>query len=91
VGPMRAMKIDLESIMEAMYRHYHEVTSGLPAFPEQAVIEALLGHLRANTPRAIRTIGAMTTDKGEVDVRRLVAACEQALGSPRALRDLFAA
>jgi hypothetical protein len=91
VGPMRAMKIDLESIMEAMYRHYHEVTSGLPAFPEQAVIETLLAHLRRNTPRAIRTIGAMTTDNGEVDVRRLVAACEQALSSPRALRDLFAA
>ena len=91
VGPMRAMKIDLESIMEAMYAHYHEVTSGLPAFPEQAVLEAVFAHLRRNTPRAIRTIGAMTTDNGDVDVRRFVAACEQAIGSPRALRDLFAA
>jgi rubrerythrin len=91
VGPLRAMKIDLEAIMEAMYSHYHEVTSGLPAFPEQAVLEALFKNLRQNTPRAIRTIGAMTTDNGDVDVRRFVHACEQALGSPRALRDLFAA
>lgn len=91
VGPMRAMKISLEDIMEAMYQHYHEVTSGLPAFPEQALLEAILTHVRRSTPRAIRTIGAVTTDDGDVDVRRLVALCEKAVTSPRALRDLFAA
>jgi hypothetical protein len=91
VGPMRAMKIDLEEIMEAMYDHYHEVTGGLPAFPEQAVLEAVLQHIRRSTPRAIRTIGAITNDSGELEVGRLVAICEKALHSPRTLRDLFAA
>jgi hypothetical protein len=91
VGPMRAMKIDLEEIMEAMYQHYHEVTAGLPAFPDQAVLEALLRHVRRSTPRAIRTIGAITNDNGEVQVERLVSICERALKSPRTLRDLFAA
>ena len=91
VGPMRAMKISLEDIMDAMYQHYHEVTSGLPGFPEQALLEALLAQVRQATPRTIRAIGAVTTDDGEVDVRRLVAACERAVRSPRALRDLFAA
>jgi len=91
VGPMRAMKIDLEEIMEAMYQHYHEVTAGLPAFPEQAVLEAVLTHVRKSTPRAIRTIGAITNDDGDVQVQRLVAICEKALSSPRVLRDLFAA
>jgi rubrerythrin len=91
VGPMRAMKIDLEEIMEAMYDHYHEVTGGLPAFPEQAVLEAVLQHIRRATPRAIRTIGAITNDNGELQPGRLVAICEKALTSPRTLRDLFAA
>jgi rubrerythrin len=91
VGPMRAMDIRLEAIMEAMYSHYHEVTSGLPAFPEQALLDALLELVRTSTPRAIRTIGAMTNDQGEIDPRRLVAACERIVTSPRALRELFAA
>jgi hypothetical protein len=91
VGPMRAMNISLEEIMEAMYQHYHEVTAGLPAFPEQALLESILTYVRKSTPRAIRTIGAVTTDDGAVDVRRLVWLCEKAVTSPRALRDLFAA
>ncbi len=91
VGPMRAMDISLESIMEAMYVHYNDVTAGMPAFPEQALIEAMLASVRKTTPRAIRAIGAMTTDDGEIDGRRLIAACERAIKSPRALRDLFAA
>ena len=91
VGPMRAMKISLEDIMDAMYQHYHDVTAGLPAFPEQAVLDALLKLVRTSTPVAIRTIQAMTDDHGRIETGRLVAACERALRSPRALRDLFAA
>jgi hypothetical protein len=89
VGPMRAMKISLEDILDAMYRHYGEVTAGLPAFPEQALLDAVLKLLRTTTPAVIKSIGAMTTDEGDLEMRRLVAACERAISSPRALRDLF--
>ncbi len=91
VNPMRALKIDLGEVMDAMYQHYHEVTSGLPAFPEQALLESLVKFLRHGTPRTIRTIGAVTSRSGDIDLRRLVALCERALSSPRALRDLLAA
>jgi hypothetical protein len=47
--------------------------------------------VRKRTPTAIRTISAMTTDDGRFEMGRLVAACERALKSPRALRDLLAA
>lgn len=89
VGPMRAMNISLEDILEAMYRHYAEVTSGLPAFPEQALLDAVLKLVRSTTPHVIQGISAMTTDDGDVQMGRLVAACERAISSPRALRDLF--
>jgi hypothetical protein len=92
VGPMRAMDIELEAIMDAMYQHYAEVTGGLPAFPDQAMLDAMLGLIRRQTPVAIRTIRAMTNEDGDIDPRRVVAACERALASPRALaRELFAA
>ena len=91
VGPMRAMKISLEEILEAMYVHYAEVTDGLPAFPEQALLEEVLKLVRAATPRTIRLIGAMTDQEGDLQLSRLVAACDRAIRSPRALRDLFAA
>ncbi len=91
VNPLSALKIDLGEVMEAMYQHYHEVTSGLPAFPEQAILEKILDHLRAQTPRTIQRISAVTNKGGEVDVKKLIAYCERAITSPRALRDLFAA
>ena len=91
VGPMRALKIDLSEVMENMYRHYADVTEGLPAFPEQALLDTLFSLVRKATPMAIHTIGAMTNDRGEIETDRLVAACERAISSPRALRDLFAA
>ena len=89
VGPMRALDVRLEEILEAMYHHYGEVTHGLPAFPEQALLEALLGQLRWATPLVIQTIGAMTDERGEIDAARVVAACEGVIRSPRGLRDLF--
>lgn len=91
VGPMKALRIDLAEVLEAMYRHYADVTEGLPAFPEQALLDTMLGLLRRTTPRVIRTIGAITTRDGELDAERLVALCEEALRSPRTLRALFAA
>jgi hypothetical protein len=91
VGPMRKMDISLEAIFQAMYDHYDEVTGSLPAFPEQALIESMMKLLRHATPATIRSIGAMTNASGEVDVTRLVNACERAVKSPRALRELFAA
>lgn len=89
VGPMKKLKIDLAEILEAMYRHYHDVTHGLPAFPDQAVMDSILTLLRKTTPTAIRSIEQLTTEEGELDVRKLVAACEAALRSPRALRQMF--
>jgi rubrerythrin len=91
VNPMRTLDIDLTKVMDAMYDHYRDVTSGLPAFPEQAIRNAVLEHVRKRTPTAIRTISAMTTDDGRFEMGRLVAACERAIKSPRALRDLLAA
>ncbi len=91
VGPMRAMDISLEAIFQSMYDHYDEVTGSLPAFPEQALIESMMKLLRHATPATIRSIGAMTNEAGEVDVTRLVNACERVVKSPRALRELFAA
>lgn len=90
VGPMRALDVRLDEVLEAMYRHYAEVTHGLPAFPEQAIFEALMRQLRWATPLVVKTIGAMTDERGEIDPRRVVAACEGVLKSPRNLRDLFA-
>jgi rubrerythrin len=91
VNPMRTLQIDLGEVMDAMYAHYQDVTSGLPAFPEQGVRDAMLAILRRRTPHTIRAIGALTGADGRVDVRRLVSACGQAIKSPRALRDLLAA
>ncbi len=91
VGPMRTLKIDLSEVMENMYKHYAAVTEGLPAFPEQALLDALFTMIRKATPVAIQTIGAMTNERGEIEAERLIAACERALDAPRALRDLFAA
>jgi rubrerythrin len=89
VGPMRKLKIDLGEILVAMYQHYEDVTHGLPAFPEQAVLDKILSLLEKGTPIVIRTIGSMTTDDGEFDLRRFVALCERAISSPRALREML--
>jgi hypothetical protein len=91
VNPMRALGIDLAAVLEEMYRHYHDVVGALPAFPEQALLDALLGLLRRSTPGAVRAVAALTTADGAIDPTRLVAVCERALRSPRALRELFAA
>ncbi len=91
VNPMTALKIDLAEILDAMYRHYHDVTAGLSAFPEQALLESVLKVLRNGTPKTIAAIGRFTDKDGNLEVGRFVAACEQAVRSPRALRDLFAA
>ncbi|HJZ85494.1 MAG TPA: ferritin-like domain-containing protein [Polyangia bacterium] len=91
VNPMRALRIDLADVMEQMYRHYYEVTAELPAFPEQALLELLFQLVRRGTPRAIRTISAMTDEQGAFSSGRFLAACQRAVRSPRALRDLFAA
>jgi rubrerythrin len=91
VNPLRTLDIDLTEVMEAMYQHYADVTGGLPPFPEEALRTKVIEHLRRRTPKAIKTIGAMTGADGHIDFGRLVAACEQAIKSPRALRDLLAA
>jgi rubrerythrin len=91
VNPMRALKIDLVEVMDAMYKHYEDVTGSLPPFPEQALRDAIVELVRRSTPRAIRAISAMTGEHGRFEPRRFVAACEAAVKSPRALRDLLAA
>jgi len=91
VNPMGTLKIDLADVLDAMYRHYADVTDGLPAFPEQALLDSMLRLIRRTTPVAVRTIGAMTRPDGTFETERLVALCEQALRSPRSLRDLLAA
>jgi rubrerythrin len=91
VNPMRTLEIDLAEVMEAMYGHYEDVTGSLPPFPEQALREAMMKLLKVGTPRVIRAIGAMTSDDGNLELARFVAACEAAIKSPRALRDLLAA
>ena len=89
VNPMRTLKIDLGDVMEAMYSHYKEVTSDLPVFPEQAMLEAVLDHLRKTTPTTIRAIGSVTDENGRIDAAKLVRSCEAAIRSPRALRELL--
>src|SRR5205807_1237075 len=91
VNPMRTLKIDLAEVMDAMYAHYQDVTSGLPPFPEQGMRDALLGMVRKNTPRTIRAISALTNEDGNLELGRFVAMCGAAVKSPRALRDLLAA
>jgi rubrerythrin len=91
VNPLRTLDIDLTQVMEAMYQHYADVTGGLPPFPEESLRTKVVEHLRRRTPNAIRTIGAVTGADGHLDLGRLVAACERAIKSPRALRDLLAA
>jgi rubrerythrin len=91
VNPMAKLKIDLAEILDAMYRHYLDVTGGLPAFPEQGLLESVITFLRRGSPRTIQVIQKFTDDSGNLDAGRFVAACEKAVRSPRALRDLFAA
>lgn len=90
VHPMKVLKIDLAEVMDAMYRHYFEVTGYASIFPEAAVFELILRFLRGGTPRVIHTIRNLTTAEGEVDVQRLLSVCQRALRSPAALRELFA-
>ncbi|HSQ62179.1 MAG TPA: hypothetical protein VLM85_03155, partial [Polyangiaceae bacterium] len=78
-------------ILEAMYSHYDEVTHGLPAFPEQALFDTLLGIVRRGTPRTISVVQRLTGEYGRFDAQRFIHLCELALKSPRALRELFAA
>jgi rubrerythrin len=91
VNPMRTLEIDLAKVMEAMYQHYADVTGSLPPFPEEALRTKVLEYVRRRTPRTIARIQAVTADDGHLDFGRLVAACEEAIKSPRALRDLLAA
>jgi rubrerythrin len=91
VNPMRTLKIDLSAVMDEMYQHYADVTAGLPAFPEQGLRDAVVTLVRKRTPKAIHTISKYTRDDGQVDLKRFVAACGEALRSPRALRDMLAA
>jgi rubrerythrin len=91
VNPMQALDIDLSVVMDAMYQHYEDVTGALPPFPEQALRDAVIGIVRRGTPRVIKTLEKATDAHGNLELRRFVAACEEALRSPRALRDLLAA
>jgi len=91
VNPMRTLEIDLAEVMDAMYRHYEDVTGSLPPFPEQGLRDAMVKLVKVGTPRTIRAISAMTSEDGHLELRRLVAACEAAIRSPRALRDMLAA
>jgi len=74
-----------------MYTHYQDVTSGLPPFPEQGLRDAILSFVRKGTPSTIRAISALTNDDGHMDFKRLVAMCEVAVKSPRALKAMLAA
>lgn len=91
VKPMDRLNIDLTDALEAMYKHYTDVTGGLPAFPEQALQETILRYLRWSTPKVVQSIREITDDGGRVAPGKLVAACERAVRSPRALRRLLAA
>ena len=91
VNPMRTLDVDLAKVLDAMYTHYEDVLGGLPPFPEQGLRDAVMRHLRKGTPRTIARVATMTSGDGRMDMRRLVAACSQAIRSPRALRDLLAA
>jgi hypothetical protein len=90
VGPMRKLDIDLAAVMESMYQHYADVTGSVPAVFDQAILDAALKLVRASTPRSIAAIRKLTNDEGRVDLRPLIAMCEKALKSPRALRAIFA-
>jgi rubrerythrin len=89
VNPMRALNVDLVEIMEAMYKHYSDVTNGLPAFPEQAILEKIVTHLRKQTPVTIARIQKATDETGKINAKKLVAMCEEAIKSPRVLRDVL--
>jgi hypothetical protein len=89
VNPMRALNVDLIEIMDAMYKHYSDVTNGLPAFPEQAILEKIVTHLRKQTPITIARIQKATDESGKIDAKKLVAMCEEAIKSPRMLRDVL--
>ncbi len=91
VRPMKALDIRLDEILDAMYRHYHDVTSGLPAFPEQGLLDALLTMLRKGTPVVIKNISRLTDAQGNIDGQRLVGVASEVIRSPRALRELFTA
>jgi hypothetical protein len=91
VNPMHALDIDLSLVMDAMYQHYEDVTGSLPPFPEQGLRDAVIGIVRRGTPRVIKTLEKATDENGHLELRRFVAACEEALKSPRVLRDLLAA
>jgi rubrerythrin len=91
VNPMRKLDIDLSKILEAMYEHYKGVTGELPAFPEQGVFDVIMSLLRKSTPGAVAVVHKVTTEGGQIDARRLMHLCEEAIRSPRALRQLFAA
>jgi hypothetical protein len=47
VNPMRKLQIDPGEVMDAMYAHEDDVTSGLLAFPEQGIRGAMLAILAA--------------------------------------------
>jgi rubrerythrin len=89
VGPMRKLDIDLAEIMDATYQHYADVTEGLPPFPDQAVFDLLFKVVRRGTPVTIRAIGVTTRDDGSFDVSKFAGACERAVRSPRALREML--
>jgi rubrerythrin len=91
VSPLRALDIDLCKVMDAMYQHYEDVTGALPPFPEHALRDTIVGIVRRGTPRVIKTLEQSTGEDGQVELGRFVHACEEAIRSPRALRDLLAA
>jgi len=91
VGPLRVLDIDLSKIMDAMYQHYEDVTGALPPFPEHALRDRIVGIVRRGTPGVIKTLEKSTDENGHLELRKFVHACEQAITSPRALRDLLAA
>jgi hypothetical protein len=91
INPMRALQIDLSEVMNEMYKHYAEVTGeiGLRVFPEQAVLDLVLELVQRGTPGVIRTIAALTDENGNPRMDKLLTAADQAVKSPRALRELF--
>ena len=47
---------NLHPAVRHQYEHYIDVTSGLPAFPEQALRDAVIGYVQRNTPKTIRRV-----------------------------------
>ncbi len=90
VRPMQRLGVDLEVMAEKMYDHWEDVMGGLPALPEQAVVDALMGFVRKYTRGSVALLAAFTDADGNLDAGRLIDACERALTSPRALRRIFA-